>query len=163
MLQLTFVFPGIVICIDSSLSSDQRIHQYADIEQYFKIFTNEDNPKKVIVAITKIDLISSEELFEINHEIDSLNFLKTYVKISVSSKNEREMKQQFIDVFEELFYESLISFDFTSIHPRYMNKLFDVSRVEDHGWNKDGTAYMSGMGIKSQIAPILGEIKNANG
>lgn len=163
MLKMTFVFPGIILCIDSSLSEKERQRQYTEIEQYFDIFTSKEDPKRVIVVLTKIDLITDEEQFEVTKEVSKLQFLGNYEILSTTSQDTSGVKEQFLEAFEGLFSEELIAFDFTSLHPRFMNKLFNSSRIDDHGWNADGTGFVSGTGIKAIIAPILGEIKNATG
>ncbi|MHA2101589.1 MAG: HflX-like GTP-binding protein [Candidatus Kariarchaeaceae archaeon] len=163
MLQLTFVFPGILLCIDSSLSEDQRKQQYSDISRYFELFTSKESPKKVIIAITKTDLVKEDQLFEINREIASLPFLQTFEIIQISSQNKVQVKAKFRDAFERLFADELLSFSFEKIHPKFVNRLFNISRIDDHGWNADGTGFISGIGIRSILGPLIGEIKNANG
>ncbi|MFV2015356.1 MAG: GTPase domain-containing protein, partial [Candidatus Heimdallarchaeota archaeon] len=163
MLKMTFVFPGIILCVDSSLSPEERERLYSELERYFEIFTSKEDPKKVIVVLTKTDLIDDEILFEIEKEISKLGFLENYQILPITNQKPIEVKDQFIEAFEILFSEELISFDYTNLHPKFMNKLFDNSRIDDHGWNSDGTAFVSGTGLRTIISPILGEIKHANG
>ena len=162
MLRLTFVFPGIILCVDSSLSEKERQRQYSELERYFEIFTSKEEPKRVIVGLTKTDLINDEILFEIKNEISKLDFLGDYELLPISNKDPKDVKDKFVEAFEILFGEELIAFNFTNIQPKFMNKLFNSSRIDEHGWNSDGTAFVSGTGIKAIVAPILGEIKNAN-
>ncbi|MCE7736365.1 MAG: GTPase HflX [Candidatus Heimdallarchaeota archaeon] len=163
MLRLTFVFPGIILCIDSSLSEEERQRQYSELERYFEIFTSKEDPKRVIVALTKTDLINDEVLFEVKNEISKLDFLGDYELLPISNQDPQNVKDKFIEAFEILFSEELITFNFSNLQPKFMNKLFNSSRIDEHGWNSDGTAFVHGTGIKAIVAPILGEIKNANG
>lgn len=163
MLKMTFVFPGIILCIDSSLSDSNRESQYSDLAKYFGIFTTEEDKKKVLVAITKTDLVEEDTLDNIIDEIYDLDFLDNVVIIKTNKNDPNIVKEMFLEGFEELFGDELLSFNFPNVPPKFINKLFNVSRIEGHGWNSDGTGFISGIGIKSMLTPIIGEIKNENG
>ncbi len=163
MLKMTFVFPGIILCIDSTLSESNRESQYNDLARYFEIFTTEEDKKRVIVAITKTDLVDDETQQIIVKEANALEFLEDAVILQVNKNDPNLMKEMFLEAFEELFGDELLSFNFPNIAPKFINKLFNASRIEGHGWNNDGTGFISGIGIKSILTPIIGEIKNENG
>ncbi|OLS20847.1 MAG: hypothetical protein HeimC2_35680, partial [Candidatus Heimdallarchaeota archaeon LC_2] len=115
------------------------------------------------VTITKTDLIDENILDIIMDEIYDLEFLDKIVILKTNKDEPDIVKEMFLEAFEELFGDELLSFNFPNIPPKYINKLFNASRIEGHGWNTDGTGFISGIGIKSILAPIIGEIKNANG
>ena len=159
MLYQIFSFPGMVLCLDTSnplFIIDLHLEQF---REYFDTFNKISTPRKLLIILTKSDLISSERLDHIISSVSSQPWLPQFEMISISKNDPEKLINDFKVSFEKLFHSDLYHFDFKHVTPRIASKLHESARIDAHGWNSDGTAWMKGVGIRSLIMPFVGDTK----
>jgi len=157
MLTEVFSFAGMILCLDTSLPFEQWKSQLEDYRDYVDRFTG-DNTPRIIVALTKIDLVDQEIVQEMRTHLYAQEWLEKMIIIESRNDKVEETQQQFLTAFEELFADELTQFFYQHLHPSTASRIHDVARVENQEWHSDGTTSLSGIGPKHLLDELKGEI-----
>jgi len=157
MLTEIFSFSGVVLCLNSTLSMDRWKTHLQDYLDYVDRFAGEIAPKMIIV-LTKADLVSVERLQEYRSYLSGEDFEAESRVIETRVDQMEASQQAFITAFEDLFEDQLLEFHYQHLQPGTASRIHNVARIESQEWHNDGTTTLTGVGPLKLLNELKGEI-----